>query len=170
MVRKPALELLGYLKNTNFAHPAVRYLLCILSSTPGPLKSCDLPSFEKRKCCSFCLWVWGFCKTSSCYVALAGFKLNQLCLFLPLLSAMIEHTYPNTCGREMLLIGNMLLRMFSLTYTSDGEKGTGKTLSLCHAVHFCAKHDWLILHIPDGKDFLSVFSVSEKKKNPTPPK
>lgn len=59
MIRKPALELLGYLKNTNFAHPAVRYLLY-------------------------------------------------------------------------------------------GEKGTGKTLSLCHAVHFCAKHDWLILHVPDA--------------------
>ncbi|EPY73039.1 28S ribosomal protein S29, mitochondrial-like isoform 1 [Camelus ferus] len=27
MVRKPALELLHYLKNTNFAHPAVRYVL-----------------------------------------------------------------------------------------------------------------------------------------------
>ncbi|MBZ3877257.1 28S ribosomal protein S29, mitochondrial [Sciurus carolinensis] len=27
MVRKPALELLRYLKNTNFAHPAIRYLL-----------------------------------------------------------------------------------------------------------------------------------------------
>ncbi|XP_020021761.1 small ribosomal subunit protein mS29 isoform X4 [Castor canadensis] len=59
MVRKPALELLHYLKNTNFAHPAVRYLLY-------------------------------------------------------------------------------------------GEKGTGKTLSLCHVIHFCAKHDWLILHIPDA--------------------
>lgn len=59
MVRKPALELLAYLKNTKFTHPAVRYLLY-------------------------------------------------------------------------------------------GEKGTGKTLSLCHAVHFCAKHDWLVLHIPDA--------------------
>ncbi|XP_036872677.2 small ribosomal subunit protein mS29 isoform X2 [Manis javanica] len=59
MVRKPALELLHYLKNTNFAHPAVRYVLY-------------------------------------------------------------------------------------------GEKGTGKTLSLCHAIHFCAKQDWLILHIPDA--------------------
>ncbi|XP_048213517.1 28S ribosomal protein S29, mitochondrial [Perognathus longimembris pacificus] len=59
MVRKPALELLHYLKNTNFAHPAVRYLLY-------------------------------------------------------------------------------------------GGKGTGKTLSLCHVTHFCAKHDWLILHIPDA--------------------
>lgn len=59
MVRKPALELLGYLKKTEFAHPAVRYLLY-------------------------------------------------------------------------------------------GEQGTGKTLSLCHAVHFCAKHDWLVLHIPDA--------------------
>uniref|UniRef100_A0A8C6R717 Small ribosomal subunit protein mS29 n=1 Tax=Nannospalax galili TaxID=1026970 RepID=A0A8C6R717_NANGA len=59
MIRKPALELLHYLKNTNFAHPAVRYLLY-------------------------------------------------------------------------------------------GEKGTGKTLTLCHAIHFCAKHDWMILHIPDA--------------------
>ncbi|GAB5583878.1 28S ribosomal protein S29 [Prionailurus iriomotensis] len=57
MVRKPALELLHYLKNTNFAHPA-----CAL----------------------------------------------------------------------------------------DGEKGTGKTLSLCHVIHFCAKQDWLILHVPDA--------------------
>ncbi|TEA29354.1 hypothetical protein DBR06_SOUSAS8610034, partial [Sousa chinensis] len=30
MVRRPALELLHYLKNTNFAHPAVRYVFCIL--------------------------------------------------------------------------------------------------------------------------------------------
>ncbi|XP_005411672.1 PREDICTED: 28S ribosomal protein S29, mitochondrial [Chinchilla lanigera] len=59
MVRKPALELLHYLKNTNFAHPAVRYVLY-------------------------------------------------------------------------------------------GERGTGKTLSLCHVIHFCAKHGWLILHIPDA--------------------
>ncbi|XP_075419000.1 small ribosomal subunit protein mS29 [Tenrec ecaudatus] len=59
MVRKPALELLRYLRNTNCTHPAVRYVLY-------------------------------------------------------------------------------------------GEKGTGKTLSLCHAVHFCAKQDWLVLHIPDA--------------------
>ncbi|XP_033713360.1 small ribosomal subunit protein mS29 isoform X2 [Tursiops truncatus] len=59
MVRRPALELLHYLKNTNFAHPAVRYVFY-------------------------------------------------------------------------------------------GEKGTGKTLSLCHSIHFCAKQDWLILHIPDA--------------------
>ncbi|KAG8520003.1 28S ribosomal protein S29, mitochondrial [Galemys pyrenaicus] len=32
----------------------------------------------------------------------------------------------------------------------DGEKGTGKTLSLCHIIHFCAKQNWLILHIPDA--------------------
>ncbi|XP_067395252.1 small ribosomal subunit protein mS29 isoform X3 [Emydura macquarii macquarii] len=59
MVRKPALELLGYLKNTNFAHPAVRYVIY-------------------------------------------------------------------------------------------GEKGTGKTMTLCHAVHYCAKQGWLVLHIPDA--------------------
>uniref|UniRef100_A0A8C8RKB6 Small ribosomal subunit protein mS29 n=1 Tax=Pelusios castaneus TaxID=367368 RepID=A0A8C8RKB6_9SAUR len=59
MVRKPALELFGYLKSTNFTHPAVRYVIY-------------------------------------------------------------------------------------------GERGTGKTMTLCHAVHYCAKQDWLVLHIPDA--------------------
>ncbi|XP_032174619.1 28S ribosomal protein S29, mitochondrial isoform X2 [Mustela erminea] len=59
MVRRPALELLRYLDGTNFAHPAVRYVLY-------------------------------------------------------------------------------------------GEKGTGKTLSLCHVIHFCAKRDWLVVHVPDA--------------------
>uniref|UniRef100_A0A7N4NKT5 Small ribosomal subunit protein mS29 n=1 Tax=Sarcophilus harrisii TaxID=9305 RepID=A0A7N4NKT5_SARHA len=63
MVREPALELLHYLKNTNFANPAIRYVLY-------------------------------------------------------------------------------------------GEKGTGKTLTLCHAVHFCAKQDWLILHVPDAHSWM----------------
>lgn len=30
MVRRPALEILAYLKGSNFAHPAVRYVICIL--------------------------------------------------------------------------------------------------------------------------------------------
>lgn len=25
-------------------------------------------------------------------------------------------------------------------------------MALCHAIHYCARQDWLILHIPDGKD------------------
>ncbi|XP_039107324.1 28S ribosomal protein S29, mitochondrial isoform X1 [Hyaena hyaena] len=70
MVRKPALELLRYLKNTNFAHPAVRSVLS----------------------------------------------------------------------------GDIFFNPSAL----DGEKGTGKTLSLCHVIHFCAKQDWLILHVPDA--------------------
>lgn len=62
---------------------------------------------------------------------------------------------------ETLWVGNaFLMTMFSLTHALDGEKGTGKTLSLCHAVHFCAKHDWLVLHIPDGTSFLCIFSVT----------
>lgn len=57
-----------------------------------------------------------------------------------------------------LLAEVFLLVMFSLTASAlDGEKGTGKTLSLCHIIHFCAKQDWLILHIPDGKN--SIFTV-----------
>jgi len=34
----------------------------------------------------------------------------------------------------------------------DGEKGTGKTMTLCHVVHYCARQGWLVLHIPDGKN------------------
>ncbi|NWV39568.1 RT29 protein, partial [Grantiella picta] len=59
MVRKPALELLAYLKGSNFAHPAVRYVIY-------------------------------------------------------------------------------------------GERGTGKTMTLCHVVHYCSRQGWLVLHIPDA--------------------
>ncbi|XP_053906636.1 28S ribosomal protein S29, mitochondrial isoform X3 [Cuculus canorus] len=59
MVRKPALELFAYLKKSNFAHPAVRYVIY-------------------------------------------------------------------------------------------GEKGTGKTMTLCHVVHYCSRQGWLVLHIPDA--------------------
>lgn len=108
MVRKPALELLHYLKNTNFAHPAVRYVLCILSYLPG--------------------------------------------LSEPVLSSLKRGEEEMLC---LLTAGVSLLVVFSLTASAlDGEKGTGKTLSLCHVIHFCAKQDWLILHIPDGKSVL----------------
>ncbi|XP_064416657.1 28S ribosomal protein S29, mitochondrial [Latimeria chalumnae] len=59
MVRKPALELIGYLKSANYSYPAIRYVLY-------------------------------------------------------------------------------------------GQKGTGKTMTLCNAVHYCAKQGWLVLHIPDA--------------------
>ncbi|NXH53526.1 RT29 protein, partial [Rhabdornis inornatus] len=59
MVRKPALELLAYLKGSNFTHPAVRYVIY-------------------------------------------------------------------------------------------GERGTGKTMTLCHVVHYCSRQGWLVLHIPDA--------------------
>ncbi|XP_072346732.1 small ribosomal subunit protein mS29 isoform X2 [Scyliorhinus torazame] len=59
MVRKPALELLSYLKSANYSHPAIRYVVY-------------------------------------------------------------------------------------------GQRGCGKTLTLCNALHYCARQDWLILHIPDA--------------------
>ncbi|KAM4600652.1 small ribosomal subunit protein mS29 isoform 2-T2 [Polymixia lowei] len=31
-----------------------------------------------------------------------------------------------------------------------GVKGSGKTMSLCHTVHFCSTQGWLVLHIPDA--------------------
>ncbi|XP_029436217.1 28S ribosomal protein S29, mitochondrial isoform X2 [Rhinatrema bivittatum] len=59
MVRRPALEVIHYLRNTNFSHPAVRYVIY-------------------------------------------------------------------------------------------GRKGTGKSLTLCHVIHYCARQDWLLLHVPDA--------------------
>lgn len=41
--------------------------------------------------------------------------------------------------------------LVTLTYDSDGLKGSGKTMSLCHVVHFCYTQGWLVLHIPDGE-------------------
>lgn len=38
----------------------------------------------------------------------------------------------------------------ALRYMLYGEKGCGKTMSLCHALHFCATQGWLVLHIPDA--------------------
>ncbi|KAF3691971.1 28S ribosomal protein S29, mitochondrial [Channa argus] len=38
----------------------------------------------------------------------------------------------------------------ALRYLFYGLKGTGKTMSLCHAVHFCYTQGWLVLHIPDA--------------------
>ncbi|XP_072138527.1 small ribosomal subunit protein mS29 isoform X1 [Mobula birostris] len=35
-------------------------------------------------------------------------------------------------------------------YVIYSEKGCGKTLTLCNAVQYCAKRDWLILHIPNA--------------------
>lgn len=36
----------------------------------------------------------------------------------------------------------------------DGETGCGKTMSLCHVLHFCSTQGWLVLHIPDGKELM----------------
>ncbi|XP_067831964.1 28S ribosomal protein S29, mitochondrial isoform X2 [Heptranchias perlo] len=38
----------------------------------------------------------------------------------------------------------------AIRYVIYGQRGCGKTLTLCNAVHHCAKQDWLILHVPDA--------------------
>ncbi|XP_039623250.1 28S ribosomal protein S29, mitochondrial [Polypterus senegalus] len=35
-------------------------------------------------------------------------------------------------------------------YILYGERGTGKSLSLCHILHYCARKNWVIVHIPDA--------------------
>lgn len=35
-------------------------------------------------------------------------------------------------------------------YLFYGLKGSGKTMSLCHVVHFCYTQGWLVLHVPDA--------------------
>lgn len=44
-------------------------------------------------------------------------------------------------------------------YVIYGEKGSGKTLTLCHVVQYCARRAWLILHVPDA--YLWVKHCSE---------
>ncbi|XP_056299870.1 28S ribosomal protein S29, mitochondrial [Pseudoliparis swirei] len=38
----------------------------------------------------------------------------------------------------------------SLRYVFYGLKGSGKTMSLCHTLHFCYTQGWLLLHVPDA--------------------
>ncbi|XP_056332181.1 28S ribosomal protein S29, mitochondrial [Danio aesculapii] len=37
-----------------------------------------------------------------------------------------------------------------LRYILYGETGSGKSLSLCHTLHYCYTQGWLILHVPDA--------------------
>ncbi|XP_008321389.1 small ribosomal subunit protein mS29 [Cynoglossus semilaevis] len=38
----------------------------------------------------------------------------------------------------------------AIRYTFYGVGGSGKTMSLCHTVHYCFTQGWLVLHIPDA--------------------
>jgi len=38
----------------------------------------------------------------------------------------------------------------ALRYLLYGLKGSGKTMSLCHTVHYCSSQGWMVLHIPDA--------------------
>lgn len=59
----------------------------------------------------------------------------------------------------MLLIKHLL----TLSSGSDGLKGSGKTLSLCHTVHYCYTQGWLVLHIPDGETHTHTQSYTPVK-------
>ncbi|XP_072572780.1 small ribosomal subunit protein mS29 [Paramormyrops kingsleyae] len=41
-------------------------------------------------------------------------------------------------------------RQPALRYLLYGITGSGKTMALCHAVHYCFSQGWLVLHIPDA--------------------
>uniref|UniRef100_A0AAY4AMC0 Small ribosomal subunit protein mS29 n=1 Tax=Denticeps clupeoides TaxID=299321 RepID=A0AAY4AMC0_9TELE len=38
----------------------------------------------------------------------------------------------------------------ALHYLLYGATGCGKTMSLCHVLHYCSTQGWLVLHIPDA--------------------
>ncbi|KAJ8354837.1 hypothetical protein SKAU_G00224040 [Synaphobranchus kaupii] len=38
----------------------------------------------------------------------------------------------------------------AIRYLLYGERGTGKSLSLCHALNYCSNQGWVILHVPDA--------------------
>ncbi|KAM8794277.1 small ribosomal subunit protein mS29 [Eudromia elegans] len=111
MVRKPALELLAYLKNSSFANPAIRYVICIFYHSAD----CRLQAKHKQKWQGFLFW-----------------------------------------------------RLSLTVHVEDGEKGTGKTMTLCHVVHYCARQGWLVLHVPDAhlwvKNCRQLMQSSYKKE------
>ncbi|XP_063808795.1 small ribosomal subunit protein mS29, partial [Pseudophryne corroboree] len=37
----------------------------------------------------------------------------------------------------------------AVRYLLYGKNGTGKSLSLCHVLHYCQSQGWFILHLPD---------------------
>ncbi|KAM4690133.1 small ribosomal subunit protein mS29 [Rhinophrynus dorsalis] len=38
----------------------------------------------------------------------------------------------------------------AVRYVLYGKRGTGKSLTLCHALHYCHRHGWLLLQVPDA--------------------
>uniref|UniRef100_A0A8P4KBT9 Small ribosomal subunit protein mS29 n=1 Tax=Dicentrarchus labrax TaxID=13489 RepID=A0A8P4KBT9_DICLA len=38
----------------------------------------------------------------------------------------------------------------AVRYLFYGLKGSGKTMTLCHTIHFCYTQGWLVLHVPDA--------------------
>lgn len=38
----------------------------------------------------------------------------------------------------------------AVRYVIYGQRGTGKSLTLCHTIHYCARQDWLLLQVPDA--------------------
>ncbi|XP_054035105.1 28S ribosomal protein S29, mitochondrial [Dryobates pubescens] len=56
----------------------------------------------------------------------------------------------------------------AVRYLIYGERGTGKTMTLCHVVHYCMRQGWLVLHIPDAhlwvKNCRELLQSSYKKE------
>ncbi|MEE6508704.1 hypothetical protein FKM82_022517 [Ascaphus truei] len=38
----------------------------------------------------------------------------------------------------------------AVRYVLYGKKGTGKSVTLCHVLHYCYTQGWLLLHVPDA--------------------
>ena len=36
-------------------------------------------------------------------------------------------------------------------YVLYGTRGSGKTMTLCHVIHYCHNQGWLIVHVPCGE-------------------
>lgn len=47
--------------------------------------------------------------------------------------------------------------MSSLKHGSDGKRGSGKSLTIAHVLHFCFQEKWLLVHVPWGTCTLLSF-------------
>ena len=84
------------------------------------------------------------------YISSEEGRLQQACRALHVLYPFSNKRHCTGCEYEAECLVPVVA-VWSLTAAADGANGCGKTISLCHALHYCYTQGWLVLHIPDGQ-------------------
>eukprot|EP00058_Branchiostoma_floridae_P024465 XP_002609955.1 hypothetical protein BRAFLDRAFT_124381 [Branchiostoma floridae] len=69
-------------------------------------------------------------------------------------------------GRTYFLLNQVLCLILNIN-TTDGIRGTGKTLCLCHVLHYCTKQGWVVLFFPKVSNWVkNVKEIQPSFHNP----